>query len=263
MSQQQPEVASPALPHAAELVRTQGEIVARGFAVLPAVYTPDDMDRLTSGLTSAIAAAENDGEAIRSRTGVVYAARNIIDLYPAAADVWRQPVLVDLLCAVLGPNFGLVRALFFDKPPDRTWSLAWHKDVTIAVRDNARPSASFSKPTHKAGVPHVEAPLELLESMLTLRIHLDDVTDENGPLRVIPASHRSGKSMGDAGALPESILVHRGDVLAMRPLLSHSSPNSHALSRRHRRILHLEFAGWATLPDGFAWHQFVPCRQAT
>ena len=64
--------------------------------------------------------------------------------------------------------------------------------------------------------------------------------------------------METSDVAPVSILVERGDVLAMRPLLAHSSPNSHVESRRHRRILHLEFAGWATLPDGFAWHRFVP-----
>ena len=50
----------------------------------------------------------------------------------------------------------------------------------------------------------------------------------------------------------------RGDVLLMRPLLAHNSGRSHPETTRHRRILHLEFAGLAELPDGFAWHTFVP-----
>ncbi len=28
-------------------------------------------------------------------------------------------------------------------------------------------------------------------------------------------------------------------------------------TRRHRRILHLEFAALETLPDGYQWHDFV------
>jgi hypothetical protein len=89
-----------------------------------------------------------------------------------------------MLQEVLGKSGGLVRALYFDKPPDRTWSLPWHKDRTIAVEDNSLQSDYFSRPTNKDGVPHVVAFDEVLQRMLTLRIHLDDVDDDNGPLRV-------------------------------------------------------------------------------
>src|SRR6185437_14142607 len=82
--------------------------------------------------------------------------------------------LPNILAAILGPKFGLVRILFFDKPPRQTWALPWHKDLTVAVRDNRLPSQHFAKPTRKAGVPHVEAPQAILESMLTARIHLDE-----------------------------------------------------------------------------------------
>jgi hypothetical protein len=32
----------------------------------------------------------------------------------------------------------------------------------------------------------VHPPAEILDKMLTLRVHLDDCGEENGPLRVIP-----------------------------------------------------------------------------
>ena len=63
--------------------------------------------------------------------------------------------------------------------------------LRCAVTDNRLPSQRFSRPTTKAGVPHETAPDEILREMLTLRIHLDDVTEENGPLQVVPESHRS------------------------------------------------------------------------
>ncbi len=49
----------------------------------------------------------------------------------------------------------------------------------------------------------------------------------------------------------------RTDVLLIRPLVAHCSNRSIDGTDRHRRILHLEFAGLSTLPDGFAWHSFV------
>ena len=139
---------------------------------------------------------------MRTATGAAFAARNVLTLWPAAATIWQQPELLDLVGALLGPGFGLVRALFFDKPPERTWASPWHKDLTIAVADNRLSSRGFSRPTRKAGVPHVEALLHVLEQMATLRIHLDDVTEENGPLRVIPGSHRTGKELRSATLRP-------------------------------------------------------------
>jgi hypothetical protein len=147
--------------------------------------------------------------------------------------------------------------LYFDKPPEQSWALPWHKDMTIAVRNNRLPSEHFSKPTLKVGVPHVEAPQWLLENMLTLRLHLDDVTESNGPLKVLPGSHQSGKAAGSGKRIPVTILGGRGDVLAMRPLLSHCSNKSLPGTTLHRRILHYEFSGIPQLPDGYLWHDFV------
>jgi len=200
---------------------------------------------------------DNPGVRARSSRGYVYAARNLIESIPQVSTVWQCETLLSFLLAHLGPDFGLVRALFFDKPPDRTWALAWHKDTSIAVKDNANGSTSFSRPTVKSGVPHVIACDEVLHGMLTLRIHLDEVTDENGPLRVIPGSHVSSDSVGKGIDSAAGIHASVGDVLAMRPLISHSSGSSATGTKRHRRILHLEFAASDRLPDGFRWHDFV------
>lgn len=227
-----------------------------GFTLLANVFAQDRVAELTNELTGALrdCAAE---AAIRAESGTVYAARNILEWWPAAATIWRQPLLLEALATLLGPEFGLVRALFFDKPPDQSWSLPWHKDLTIAVQDNRLPSVSFSHPTRKADVPHVEAPCSLLEQMLTARIHCDDVTEENGPLKVVPGSHTTGKVLQLGDALPKSVLCRRGDVLLMRPLLAHSSGKSAPDTNRHRRILHLEFAATEQLPDGYRWHTFI------
>src|SRR5205823_2336367 len=162
--------------------------------------------------------------------------------------------LTEALAGILGPAYGLVRVLFFDKPPQQTWALPWHKDLTIAVRDNRLPSAHFSKPTTKAGVPHVEAPRAVLEAMLTARIHLDAVTEANGPLKVIHGSHHAGKALALDVAPPRTLLAEAGDVLLIRPLVAHCSGKSHPVTTQHRRVLHLEFAASPLLPDPYEWH---------
>lgn len=230
-----------------------------GFVLLPKVFSAGQIDSMIEGLARANH-GQSDDIAVRRRAGNVYGTRNVAAHWPEAAEVWRQPPLPEVLALLMGRKFGLVRTLFFDKPPMRSWTLPWHRDLTIAVRDNSLPTSVFRNPTVKARVPHVEAPRIVLEQMTTLRIHLDEVTEENGPLRVERGSHRRHDD-----AVPgrgESILAGRGDVLLMRPLLLHSSGHSMPGTVQHRRIVHFEFADSPFLPDGYQWHDFRPGGQS-
>ncbi len=95
----------------------------------------------------------------------------------------------------------------------------------------------------------------LLAQMLTLRLHLDPMRAENGPLSVIPGSHLVDH---ETESLPIELHAAAGDVLAMRPLFPHSSSLSRDGTTLHRRVIHLEFAPSAELPDGYQWHSFHP-----
>lgn len=238
-------------------VQSHASSIARdGYAILTGCFAAATVIAFGEEVEAALATATSESGRLSSR-GVAYASRNVLSVFPAAADLWRVPELTSLLNTVLGLQFGLVRALYFDKPPERSWSLPWHRDQSIAVVDHLIPSSQFTNPTVKAGVPHVIAPENVLREMLTLRVHLDEVTDENGPLQVIPGSHLLGKESPQITDAPVTIFANPGDVLAMRPLLSHASGNSVEGTWRHRRILHFEFAASPDLPDGFRWHTFI------
>ena len=230
-------------------------IDADGVHIFQRVYTYSECEDMRRQLDEAMR-SDKEQFNVRQSRGTVFAARNVIDLCPQSMGWWKKTAILKILNTVLGDDFGLVRVLYFDKPSDRSWSLPFHKDMTIAVQDNSLPSQRFSKPTSKAGVDHVEADQQLLENMLTLRIHLDRVTEDNGPLQVIPGSHKNGKRGDASTTTPIKILCDAGDVLAMRPLISHGSAHSNSETNMHRRILHFEFSGIRNLPDGFQWHTF-------
>ena len=133
--------------------------------------------------------------------------------------------------------------------------VAWHQDLTIAVRDKVE-ALGFGPWSVKDGVPHVQPPVSLLENMVTVRQHLDDADESNGALKVLPGSHNQGRLSGERiqqlrQELPEHLCVaSAGDALLMRPLILHASGRSS--TDRHRRVLHIEYAGF-DLPEGMQW----------
>lgn len=173
--------------------------------------------------------------------------------------VFDSPRLAEALGSSVPGRFGIVRALFFDKPPGRSWRLALHRDRTIAVAAHRALLAPYSHPTLKAGVPHVVADPPLLERMVTLRLHLDAMHEDNGPLQVVPGSHRCADPTAPIAAqTPVEIHCAAGDGLLMKPLLLHGSRSPAPGCTAHRRVLHLECAPENAIANGYAWHRFEP-----
>lgn len=234
---------------------------AKGFLLLRSVFSACAMAEYAERWEILAEHPADNSPLLTTREGVVYGARNLLDFWPESLGLLKSSSLRPLLQAILGPDGGLVRGLFFDKPPGADWSLPWHRDQTIAVKRHG-PMGRFNKPTTKAGIPHVEAPQDLLERMVTVRIHLDAMDEGNGALRVIPGSHVAKGVATEAlpAELPEIIECLAGDVLLMRPLLLHSSGTSDPGQHRHRRIIHWEFSPTPTLGDGYEWSHFLPLR---
>lgn len=234
------------------LVQARVRLIEQGYAMLEGIFDIAEMDSLADRLSVTLQA--RDVPSILRSHGQAYGSRNLLEVFPEVSALLSRAALRGFIAANLGPDAGIVRVLYFDKPPNRSWSLPWHKDRTIAVKRNDLPGERFRKPTFKAGVPHVEAPTSLMENMLSLRIHLDAMGEANGPLYGIPASHR-----GDDHGQQPPVELHAkiGDVLAMRPLLTHSSGMSRPGTTLHRRVIHFEVASNAELPDGYEWYSFV------
>lgn len=230
------------------------ELQRMGYVLLRGSFDEIEIDRMRREVESILASNAADAAILKGRASPAYGARNLLQYWPDCVKLLDSNLLRNALREILGADGGAVRALFFDKPPGHSWALPWHRDYTIAVREH-RPSSLFLKPTVKAGTPHVEAPNSLLQTMITVRIHLDDMSEANGALRVVPGSHLQPDS-----SPAESVIIEcqAGDVLLMRPLLLHASGHSETGTTRHRRIVHLECAPSPMLPDGLEWHDFIP-----
>lgn len=249
------------------LDHSTANIDEQGYRVLDRTLPPTECERWSSYVDEGLSRAEiGPLRTGREQTTQTYGSRNVLSLLPRIVELANIPVVFELCQAVLGEKLGVVRGLYFDKPPGASWALPWHQDLTIAIKQHQEGNAPancewqewFSKTTTKAGVCHVEAPRELLESMLTIRVHLDAMGPENGPLYVRPGSHRFGKLREESSAIAASegkpIYCDQGSVMLMRPLLSHSSIGCMPKCNLHRRIIHLELCNIEKLPAPFEWH---------
>jgi ectoine hydroxylase-related dioxygenase (phytanoyl-CoA dioxygenase family) len=223
-------------------------IATDGFAIKENVVSPSQIEALYE-------ATKSDESRSSKR---VAGKRNLLEL-EAIRMLARSPELRKLIEPILGREYFAVRAILFDKNAATNWKVPFHQDLSIAVRERADVDG-FSPWSLKDGVVHVQPPIAILESMLTLRVHLDDCSATNGALRVLPGSHCKGRFDAAAIARERNVIgeqicvVRAGGVLLMRPLLLHAS--SCATSPARRRVVHIEYAA-CDLPDPLQWHQRI------
>lgn len=146
---------------------------------------------------------------------------------------------------VLDEDAVAVQCTLFRKSESRNWKVALHQDLSIPVAQRiAHPALSGW--SLKQDRHFVQPPTTLLERTLAVRLHLDACGAGDGPLRVVPGSHRHGRlSLETARGLRVAhgeveCTARPGDLLIMQPLLLHASSKAVQPSGR-RRVLHFLF----------------------
>jgi ectoine hydroxylase-related dioxygenase (phytanoyl-CoA dioxygenase family) len=219
-------------PHIGESSSWLGHLDHEGFAILPVLFADQEI--------SAVIEEFDRASFSRSRAGV----RHCLGTQ-AVRRIAEDFILLAVVQQVLGPDALPFRATLFDKSPKANWLVVWHQDTALPLRQR-RDTLGWGPWSVKEGVIYAHAPETALLRVLALRIHLDDSSVENGPLRVLPGTHRLGVLSDDSieGLTHEipaaECVAPRGAILAMRPLLVHSS--SKAKGQAPRRVLHIEYA---------------------
>ena len=155
-------------------------------------------------------------------------------------------LMADVVGRLLGPEAYLFLELFIVKSGRIGMPFGWHQDSGYLL-----------------GQPH--------EPYLSLWCALDDVTEENGALHVLPWSqggpreippHRKDKASGDLigydGDAPGVVVpVSRGGIVAMSSALFHrSGPNT---TDHPRRAFLVSYSAHPILnPQGGEWNRAVP-----
>ena len=211
---------------------------ARGFEVYPGVVNQAERSNLLEAL----------GSVPRTRAG----SRHVLSC-PSVSALAADPRLTSIARSFLGVEPFPFRATLFDKSADANWLVVWHQDTALPfIRRLDEPG--WGPWSMKAGVLYAHAPAWALSRVIALRVHIDSSDPSNGPLRVIPGSQELGVLTDEQLAelarsrASHECLVPAGGILAMRPLLVHSSSKSTSLLPR--RVVHIEYADAESLAPG-------------
>ena len=220
----------------------------QGFAVLPDVLSQTETTKLSE-------AVDRLGLE-RSRAGARHMLRfSVVDALA------RDPRLLEIASGLLRAEAHPFGATLFDKSPRANWLVVWHQDTALPMRER-RDLPGWGPWSMKGGVLYAHAPATALDRVVALRIHLDDSTTDNGPLRVLPGTHERGVLRDDEiAALARQVasvecVARRGSIVMMRPLVVHSS--SKAIAPAPRRVIHIEYADSRADDGGLSISSLAP-----
>ena len=172
-----------------------------------------------------------------------------------SARLRSHPVLAMLVPA----EHVVVQCTYFEKSSLRNWLVPIHQDLSIPVAERVE-AADLRGWSEKEGELFVQAPTALLEQLVAVRVHLDACLQVDGPLWVVPGSHRQGRLSPEAAVARRNAdaevacPAEKGSTLVMRPLLLHASSKASGTGRR--RVLHFVF-GPRTPTHGLQWRRAV------
>ncbi len=228
------------------------KIAEDGFTIINNVYSEDEVTKLIY----AIEATEHKGATFRKSAGL-FAIRQFIKEVPATLPLILNDKLVRIIRSIFGIDYFIVKSIYFDKPEDSNWFVAYHQDLTISV-DRKNNIEHFGPWTVKQNQFAVQPPLQVLENIYTIRIHLDETNEGNGALKVIKQSHAKQiyrPETIDWETETETLCsVNSGGIMIMKPLLLHSSGRT--LNNSRRRVIHIEFSS-SQLPQPLQWAERI------
>jgi ectoine hydroxylase-related dioxygenase (phytanoyl-CoA dioxygenase family) len=216
------------------------KIHERGYEIFPAVIARSE--------AASLAKALSQEQLPRTRAGI----RHVLQS-SAVAGIASDSRLMGLGRSILGGHAYPYRATLFDKSPRSNWLVVWHQDTALPLRER-KDVSGWGPWSVKQGVHYAHAPATALSKVVDLRLHLDDSNEGNGPLRVLPATHTCGVLSDQmieqiASRLsPVQCISDCGGVVAMRPLVIHSSSKSRV--EAPRRVLHIEYASSLAIESG-------------
>ena len=229
------------------------EIESEGFTIINSVFSLKEIENIIQEIDQNTLNKEKN-ESYR-QSADLFVIRQFNKEIPKIGSLIFNQKLKTIISENFGPDFFITKSIYFDKPSESNWFVAYHQDLTISV-DKKVILENYKHWTVKQNQFAVQPPVAVLEKNFTIRIHLDTTTTENGALKVINKSHKNGivriENM-DFEKEKETICeVEKGGLMIMKPLLFHASNKT--TNNQRRRVIHIELSN-QTLPNTLEWSE--------
>ena len=228
------------------------QLLDNGFSVMENIYSDEEIQNILTIIDQ----TDSSNETFR-KTNDLFAIRQFLREIPTVIDLIFTENLKSVMKEIIGGDFFVVKSIYFDKPETSNWYVPYHQDLTISV-DKKMEIKNFELWTTKQNQFAVQPPIEFLENITTIRIHLDDTDENNGALRVVPKSHLKKiyrPETIDWNKEIETICrVKKGGIMLMKPLTLHSSKRT--TNNKKRRVIHIEFSN-RELPNELNWAERI------
>jgi ectoine hydroxylase-related dioxygenase (phytanoyl-CoA dioxygenase family) len=235
-----------------DLAKHRQNISDKGFSVIEDVYLGHEVE----AIVDIINGVDQSNPTFR-KSNDLFAIRQFLKELPEITPLIFTDKLHSIISSLFGDEYFVVKSIYFDKPEESNWFVAWHQDLTISV-DKKADLNGYSNWTNKHNQFAVQPPVNILENSFTIRIHLDDTDENNGALKVIPKSHLGGvqrvEQIADLAENEQICNVVAGGIMIMRPLLFHAS--NRTTNNKRRRVIHIEFSNM-TLPEEISWSEAI------
>lgn len=231
-----------------ELHKNKNQISEFGFTVIEGIYSDKEVEEILEIINE----VDTSKETFR-KSNDLFAIRQFLKEIPQAEKLIFNNKLKKTIKEVFGDNYFVVKSIYFDKPEASNWYVSYHQDLTISVNKKSD-LENFEFWTKKQNQFAVQPPIEILENIFTIRIHLDNTDENNGALKVVDKSHLKKIYRPDTidwKNESESICkCGKGGIMIMKPLVLHSS--SRTTNNQKRRVIHIEFSNME-LPNEIKW----------
>ncbi|MGU3376384.1 phytanoyl-CoA dioxygenase family protein [Chryseobacterium sp. M5A1_1a] len=226
----------------------KSHILEYGFSVINTVFSDQEVEKIISVLNSIDTSRENF-----RKSEDLFAIRQFLKEIPEVKDFIFNDNIKRIIKEIFGEKYFVVKSIYFDKPETSNWYVAYHQDLTISV-DKKLDLPNFGPWTTKQNQFAVQPPLDILENIYTIRIHLDDTDENNGALKVVPKSHAKRiyrpETIDWTIETEEICNVEKGGIMLMKPLTLHGS--NRTTNGKKRRVIHIEFSDME-LPEVLQW----------
>jgi ectoine hydroxylase-related dioxygenase (phytanoyl-CoA dioxygenase family) len=165
------------------IAKHQLEIAENGFTTIDNIYAEYEVENILDAIQDAMQAT-----AKCNPSEPTFAIRQFLKEVPKSTEFIFNTPLQAIIQGLFGNSYFVTKSIYFNKPQQANWFVAYHQDLTIAVNQKID-LPNYTGWTRKQQRYAVQPPIEILENNFTIRIHLDDTDENNGALKVIPKSH--------------------------------------------------------------------------